>query len=127
MIHDRHYTVEEANRLLPRLEPMLDKLVEARDRLTETEAHEALSGAAPTNGGGGEGRQVGEAFLEVRRLLMELQELGLVVRDIDRGLIDFPAIIEGREVYLCWERGEEAIGHWHDLEAGYGGRRPLAW
>jgi hypothetical protein len=126
VIHERHYTVEEANRLLPQLESMLDRLRDARDRLTATEAHEALSGAAPTNGGGDEGRQVGEAFLEVRGLLGELQELGLVVRDIDRGLIDFPAILEGREVYLCWERGEEEIAHWHDLEAGYGGRQPLA-
>jgi hypothetical protein len=125
VIHEHHYTVEEANRLLPQLEPVLDQLRDARDRLTETEVHEALSGAAPTNGGGGQGRRVGEAFLEVRRLLVELQELGLVVRDIDRGLIDFPAIIEGREVYLCWQRGEEEVGHWHDLDGGYGGRRPL--
>lgn len=126
MIHDRHYTVEEANRMLPRLEPMLGELRAARDQLTEKEAHEALSGAAPGNGGGEEGRQVGEAFLELRRLLVELQALGLVIRDVDRGLIDFPAIVEGREAYLCWERGEDEVAHWHDLDAGYGGRRPLA-
>jgi hypothetical protein len=126
VIHERHYTVEEANRLLPRLEPMLAELREARDRLTESEAHEALTGAAPTDGGGGEGRQVGEAFLEVRRLLGELQELGVVIRDIDRGLVDFPAIVEGREAYLCWQRGEHEISHWHDLDAGYGGRQPLS-
>ena len=125
MIHDRHYTVEEANRLLPRLEPMLVELRVARDRLTEQEAHEALAGAAPANGGGERGRRVGEAFLEVRRLLVELQELGLVVRDVDRGLVDFPAIVEGREVYLCWQLGEDEVGHWHHLDAGYGGRRPL--
>ena len=53
-------------------------------------------------------------------------ELEIVVRDIDRGLIDFPALHDGREVYLCWELGEERIGFWHELEAGYGGRRPLA-
>jgi hypothetical protein len=126
VIHDRHYTVEEANELLPRLESMLDQLRGARDRLTDAEVHEALSGAASANGGGEQGRQVGEAFLEVRRLVGELQELGLVIRDIDRGLIDFPAIIEGREVYLCWQRGEDEVGHWHDLDAGYRGRRPLA-
>ena len=48
-----------------------------------------------------------------------------MVRDIDRGLIDFPAILDGREAYLCWELGEAGIGYWHDLEAGYGGRQPL--
>jgi hypothetical protein len=126
VIHDRHFTVEEANALLGRIEPVLRSLREARDRLTDAEAHEALAGAAPTNGGGDPGRNVGEAFLEVRRMLLELQGLGIVVRDIGRGLIDFPAILEGREVYLCWELGEQPrIAYWHDLEAGYSGRQPL--
>ena len=125
MIHDRHFTVEEANALLDRVRPLLESLRTARDRLTDAEAHEALAGAAPGNGGGGTGRDVGEAFLEVRGLLLELQELGIVVRDIDRGLIDFPAILEGREVYLCWRLDEPAVAFWHDLETGFGGRMPL--
>lgn len=125
MIHDRHFTVAEANALLERLDPMLRELRAARDQLTDTELHEALSDAAPTNGGGDPGRQVGEAFLTVRSILGELQDLGLVVRDLDRGLVDFPAIINGKEAYLCWELGEDAVEYWHDLEAGYGGRRPL--
>jgi hypothetical protein len=48
-----------------------------------------------------------------------------VVRDIDRGLIDFPAIRDGQEVYLCWELGEDRVAWWHELDAGYGGRQPL--
>jgi hypothetical protein len=123
--HERHFSVEEAHALLGRIEPMLGELREARDRLTDAELHEALSDAAPGNGGGEPGRAVGSAFLQVRRLLGELTTLGIVVRDIDRGLIDFPAVRDGREVYLCWELGEERIGYWHDLETGYGGRRPL--
>jgi hypothetical protein len=125
VIHDRHFTIEEANAVVPRLEPMLAELREARDKLTDAEAHEALSGAAPSNGGGNSGRQVGEAFLSVRGMLAELEELGIVLRDIDRGLVDFPAILEGREVYLCWEQGEDSIGFWHHLDAGFGGRQPL--
>lgn len=125
MIHDRHFTVDEANALLGRLEAVLGELREARDRLTDTELHEALAGAAPQNGGGEPGREVGEAFLEVRRMLLGLEQAGVVVRDIDRGLVDFPAIREGREIYLCWERGEERIGFWHELESGFRGREPL--
>ena len=124
-LHERHFTVEQANASLASVKPLLQKLRDARDMLTDEEAHAALVDAAPTNGGGEAGTQVGEAFLEVRRLLLLLQEAGIVVRDIDRGLIDFPAIIDEREVYLCWELGEDEVGHWHDLEGGYGGREPL--
>jgi hypothetical protein len=125
VIHDRHFTLEEANALLPQLEPLLADLRKARDELTDAEAHYALAGAAPGNGGGTSGRQVGEAFLEVRSMLGALEDLGIVLRNIDRGLIDFPAIVEGREVYLCWEEGEDAIGFWHHLDAGFSGRQPI--
>ena len=125
MIHDRHYSVDEANGLLAKVKPVLRKLRDAKDLLTDEDAHELLSDAAPANGGGEPGRQVGEAFLEVRRLLGALQEADIVVRDIDRGLIDFPAILDEREVYLCWELGEDEVGFWHDLESGYRGRQAL--
>jgi hypothetical protein len=125
VIHERHFTAEEANGLLPQIEPALRSLRDARDRLTDAELHEALGAAAPTNGGGDPGREVGEAFLEVRARLAELSELGLVVRDIDRGLVDFPAIVDGREVYLCWQLDEDEVAFWHDLESGFGGRQPL--
>lgn len=121
----RHYTREEANALLPRLEPLLAALREAKAELTDEQAHELLADAGPTNGGGEPGKQVGAAFLEVRRLLETIEEAGLVLRDIDRGLLDFPAQRDGREVYLCWELGEEDVAYWHELESGYGGRQPL--
>jgi hypothetical protein len=125
LVHERHFTREEANALLPQLTMLLTQLREAKDELTDAEAHEALSEAAPTNGGGEEGRQVGVAFLEVRRMLETVERAGLVLRDIDRGLIDFPALSDGREIYLCWELGEDEVAYWHDLEGGYGGREPL--
>ena len=115
----------EAGELLQRIEPMLRALRDARDRLTDEEAHEALAGAAPGNGGGEDGRQVGEAFLELRELLAGFEGLGIVVRDVERGLIDFPSMRDGREIYLCWQLDEEAIAYWHDLDAGFAGRRPL--
>jgi len=125
LVHERHFTREEANALLPQLTAMLDQLRDAKDDLTDSEAHEALSEAAPANGGGGEGKQVGVAFLEVRRLLEAIEQAGIVLRDIARGLIDFPTLIDDREVYLCWELGEDEVAYWHELETGYGGREPL--
>jgi hypothetical protein len=125
LVHERHFTRAEASALLPQLTTLLSQLRDAKDKLTDTETHEALSEAAPTNGGGEQGRRVGIAFLEVRRLIDTVEQAGIVLRDIDRGLVDFPALIDGREVYLCWELGEEEVAYWHDLEGGYGGREPL--
>ena len=125
MIHDRHFTPEEADALLPMIEPLLQELAGAKDSLTDAEAHRVLAEASAENGGGTEGKQVGEAFLHVRGILAALHEAGVVVRDIDRGLIDFPAVIDGSEVYLCWQSGEETVGFWHELDSGFRERRPL--
>jgi hypothetical protein len=103
----------------------LERLRSAHVQLSNDEAREALGEAAPSNGGGAPGRVVSEAFLELQRALGELQAMDVVLRDLDRGLVDFPALREGREVYLCWEAGEGEIEFWHDLDAGYGGRQPL--
>jgi hypothetical protein len=121
----RHYSVEEANAAISWVAERIEKLRSARDRLTDEEVREALTDAAPTNGGGEPGRRVSEAFLAMRSALADLQEQEIVLRDLDRGLVDFPALRDGREVYLCWIEGEDEIAFWHDLDAGYGGRQPL--
>jgi hypothetical protein len=123
--HVRHYTVEQANAALEWVQERLERLRSARVQLSDEEARAALGEAAPQNGGGEPGRVVSEAFVELQRALGELQAMDLVLRDLERGLIDFPALREGREVYLCWEAGEGEIEFWHDLDAGYGGRQPL--
>ena len=125
MNHARHYSVEEANAALPEVIDRIARLRAARERLTDEEARAALAGAATGNGGGEPGKVVSEAFLELRAALTELQEMDVVLRDLDRGLVDFPALRDGREVYLCWEEGEQEIEFWHDPEAGFGGRKPL--
>ena len=125
MNHQRHYTVDQANAALGFVVERILRLRVARERLTDEEARVALAGAAPGNGGGDPGRQVSEAFLELRSALGELQEMEVILRDLERGLVDFPALRDGREVYLCWEEGEDAVGFWHELEAGHAGRRPL--
>jgi hypothetical protein len=125
VIHARHYTLEEASELLPRVVALIERMRVARSRLGDREAREALSEAGPTNGGGSPGRTVSEGFLELRDSMMELRELEVVLRDLDRGLLDFPSLRDGREVYLCWQEGEDAIGFWHEPDAGFGGRRPL--
>jgi hypothetical protein len=122
--HSRHYSLEEASTLLPRVNELLAAMRDARDRLGDSEARAALAEAS--NGGGKPGRVVSEGFLELRESMLELREREIMLRDLDRGLVDFPALREGREIYLCWQEGEPEIGFWHEPDAGFAGRRPLA-
>jgi hypothetical protein len=124
--HERHYTLEEARAELPWVTERLAAMRHARERLTDQQAREALFEGSVTNGGGTPGKQVGEAFLELQRSAAMFDEREIVLRDLDRGLVDFPAMRDGREVYLCWVDGESDIGFWHDLDAGYAGRQPLS-
>jgi hypothetical protein len=125
VIHARHYTLEEASELLPRVAGIIERMRTARNQLGDREARDALSEAGPTNGGGTPGRTVSQGFLELRDSMIELRELEVVLRDLDRGLLDFPSLRDGQEVYLCWQEGEDAIRFWHEPDAGFGGRRPL--
>lgn len=126
MNHERHYTLDQATAAMPWVRERLERLRAAHDLLGDKEAREALSEASPGNGGGEPGHLVSEGFLALRSALIELQEMEIVLRDLERGLVDFPSMREGREVYLCWvEQEEDEIEYWHDLEAGFAGREPL--
>ena len=124
-MHERHYSVEQANAAIGWVRERIERMRAAREQLGDEEARAALADAAPTNGGGEPGLVVSEAFLDLRNALMELNEMDIVLRDLERGLFDFPALRDGDEIYLCVEDGEDEIGYWHDIEAGYGGRQPL--
>lgn len=125
MRHERHYSVAQANAALDWVGERLEQLRSSHARLTDEEARAALSEATPTNGGGAPGTVVSEGFLGLQAALRELQEMEIVLRDLDRGLVDFPAIRDEREIYLCWEEGEEEIAFWHELDAGHAGRQSL--
>ena len=125
MRHERHYSLEQANAALDWVGERLERLRSAHASLTDEEARAALAEAAPQNGGGEPGKVVSRGFLGLQATLRELQEMEIVLRDLDRGLIDFPAVRRGKEIYLCWEEGEDEVGFWHDLDAGHAGRQPL--
>jgi hypothetical protein len=97
----------------------------ALDFLIGPESRAAMAALDPNAGGGWPGRQVAEATLRFQRCVADLHGADIVVRDLARGLVDFPAIREGVEVYLCWLVDEDEIAYWHDLDAGFAGRRPM--
>ena len=126
--HHRHYTLEQAMAVRGWVAERVDWVRDARARLVAmgpaaTAAIEALDDQA---GGAYPGRDIAGALVEISRALGELDAVEIVLRDVDRGLIDFPALRDGVEVYLCWlVDDEESIGFWHQPDAGFAGRRPL--
>jgi hypothetical protein len=121
----KHYTREDARSLLPQVRQWLQRLTELRDEL---EKHDQQLGTLIMIGcdlGGPLVNQWVRTMAAVKETLLEFQHREIQLKDLDRGLIDFPAIIGGKEVFLCWERGEDDVEYWHDLEAGYAGRERL--
>lgn len=120
-----HYTLDEARALLPRVRKWLAEATELVRQLQKSDSVlEQLMAGGNDVGGPTVNRRV-RAMLDFRAVLREFQQRDIQVKDLDRGLIDFPAIIGGREVFLCWESDEEDIEFWHDLESGYAGREHL--
>ena len=129
----RHFTAEEANAALVEVRPLVAELVAHRAaHAAALERQEELEQRIRGNGGGIPPATLAEAQAEVERegraiarLVDEIAEHGAQVKDLDEGLIDFPALRRGETVLLCWKLGEDAIEYWHTVEDGYAGRRPL--
>ena len=115
----------EANDALPDVAAAVERLRRLAERLAEPDATEGFARAKDQTGGGWPGRDVAICWMALELGMHVLSARGIVVRDVVRGLIDFPSVREGREVYLCWLAGEEHVAHWHDPEAGFAGRRRL--
>jgi hypothetical protein len=121
----KHYSREEARSLLPKIREWLRRLDHFRERLERVEqALNSLRKAGEDLGGEAANNWV-RLMLEMRAVLLEFYRRDILIKDAERGLIDFPAIIGGREVFLCWEKDEEDIEFWHDLDTGYAGRERL--
>ena len=120
------FTVEEANALLPKLRELLDDLALHRDALREKAPHlEPILRAAGANGGGRVGSEYGVEAYNLYLAIERIRDLGVLLKDLDTGLLDFPHERDGRVVFLCWHPPEERVQYWHEVEAGYAGRRPL--
>ncbi len=130
---DRTFTSAEANAALAELRPVVERMVEHRRRLEEAQRqHEELVVSITGNGGDLRPSDLHEAAaaLEqaaavVAECVQRINDAGALVKDLDEGLIDFPARRGGEVVLLCWRLGEDEIGFWHGLEEGFAGRKPL--
>jgi hypothetical protein len=116
----RYFTVEEANALLPTLRPIVAHMLAARERIVaaQPDLWPVLEKAAG-NGGSDKATAVLADFQAIQHAIKGIQALGLELKDINTGLIDFLAERDGRDIYLCWRYDEPRVAHWHDLEAGF--------
>ncbi len=129
------FTPAEANSALFEVRPVAERLVGVRERMRELERSQGeLASAIDGNGGGYAASDLGAAAAELGGLadaaiacVEKLEELGVRVKDLDLGLLDFPAQRDGLEVELCWHVGEDAVRYWHGLGEGYAGRKPIDW
>ncbi len=129
----RHFTPEEANDALAEVRPLVERMVEQRRAHVEAlERQEELESRIRGNGGGIPPAELAEAAAEVdrharalTRTVDDIVGLGVEVKDLDEGLVDFPALRGDETVLLCWQLGEDEVGYWHSQEDGYAGRRPL--
>lgn len=129
----RHFTPEEANAALAEVRPLVEQLVAGRqEHVAALERQEELEHKIRGNGGGIPPAELAAASAEVdaigrrlARLVDEIGSHGAQVKDLDTGLIDFPALRGEETVLLCWQLGEDEITWWHTVEDGFAGRRPL--
>ena len=126
------FTREEAEALLPKIEPLLQEIQELGREIAEHEAHLQVDQTKLMSNGHKPPADTETLQNEVRTLNRRIRAnvdailaMGVIVKDLAEGLIDFPSLLHGREVYLCWRLGEGGIHWWHEIEGGFAGRQPL--
>jgi hypothetical protein len=129
----RYFTLEEANAALGELRPVAEQMVAKRRELVDAQGRRAALGAqVVTNGGdltpsdfADADDELESAASDLARCVERIQAAGVLVKDLDQGLLDFPALRGDEEILLCWHVGEGDIAYWHGIEEGFAGRKPL--
>ena len=122
----KYFTVEEANALLPKLAPLMKRLLDRRaraSRLAQLQGH-VLSDFR-SNVGGAELSTLTQDFAAIEQMIDQVQAYGVLLKDVNAGLLDFLSERNGRDVYLCWRYGEERIEYFHELHTGFSGRQQI--
>ena len=122
----KYFTVEEANALLPTLEPLMKQLLARRARASrQAQQLDNVLRDFRSNVGGAELSALTQDFAAIEQMIDQVQAFGVVLKDVNAGLLDFLSERDGRDVYLCWKYGEEQIQYFHELHTGFAGRRQI--
>jgi hypothetical protein len=122
----RYFTLQEANEVLNFIRPLMEEIQQIRRKILESQpkAWPAIVKSAG-NGGNRALSDLVPDFEKFDALIHQILETGVLIKDVNLGLLDFPALKDEREVYLCWQYGEREIAFWHEIEAGFAGRQPI--
>jgi hypothetical protein len=127
----RYFGIDEANALVVDVRPLLEQLRDDRDKVAELQAE--LQREMENNGSAEHAEELAERESDLREVVrrmqavvLEIDAMGITLRDIATGLIDFPALANGRPIWLCWRLGEDDIAWWHEANAGFDARQPLS-
>lgn len=124
----RYYIPKEANETLTIVRPMVRELMEISGRIRDRQPELwAVAQATAGNGGNPALSKILPDFDRLDILLHQINDMGIEVKDLTIGLIDFPALYEDRVVYLCWKYDEDSVQFWHELETGFSGRKRIDW
>jgi hypothetical protein len=124
--YPRYFSLDQANQLLEVIQPLVAELLAIRETIVELQPQlEAVLNKAVHNGGSLVSSEALQAFEALKSVLYKIQQYDVFVKDVNTGLIDFPSIRDGEVVFLCWQFGESEIEYWHELEAGFRGRKPI--
>lgn len=121
----KHYTLNEARALLPQICEWLAQIEIFQQRLEELEPRVRSLTADGRDAGGDSINSAVKFRVNLNAVAQEFSSRSIQIKDLKRGLIDFPALRDGKEVFLCWEKGENEIEFWHELDSGFSGREPL--
>jgi hypothetical protein len=123
---ERIFTLAEAQSLLPRLRSLLAEIGAKWDHMRKLNPEvQKARDKASFDGYSQSGVEYIESVSQLMFLIHQIKDMGVLLKDADRGLCDFPYLRQGRVVYLCWQLGEDQISYWHDIETGFAGREPL--
>jgi hypothetical protein len=121
------FTLMEANEALVTIRPLMDEVQAIRQKIitTQPEAWSAIERSVG-NGGSRALSKIVQDFERLDAFVHQILDTGALIKDVNTGLLDFPALRNGREVYLCWQYGEDDIAFWHEVDAGFAGRQPIS-
>ena len=122
----KYFTVEQANEALVVIRPLVAELMQLRDEIVASQPEVwPVIQSAIGNGGSKLSGELAFKFSRIETIVDKVQSMGVLIKDLNTGLLDFPAWREEREVYLWWRYGEQVVEYWHDIDAGFAGRQPI--